>query len=163
MDPSSDDLLQGLLIAGALCNDSREKKDGDWCIDGDPTEGALVVAAAKAGLEPKTLSRQYRRIDAVPFVSERKYMATLDEDQETGERLIHVKGAPDVLVELCDRQRGRDGEESLDAEHWSERIDELSSRGLRVLALAEKAAENKDRVDESDVESQSRIFILGCA
>lgn len=160
LDPAHDQQLQRLLLAGALCNDSRlDKKDDDWCIDGDPTEGALVVAAGKAGMEPEALRKRYRRIDAVPFESERKYMATLDEDQETGERVIHVKGAPDVLVELCDQQLGEEGEEALDVDSWSERIDELSSRGLRVLALAEKPAKDKDSIEESDV--QSPLTFLG--
>lgn len=160
VDPASDQLLQRFLIAGALCNDSMLKqKDGDWCIDGDPTEGALVVGAAKAGLEPEYLRKQYRRIDAVPFESERKYMATLDEDADSGERKIHVKGAPDVIIELCDQERRDDGEQAIDSTHWSKRIDELSSRGLRVLALAEKPAEGKDQVEESDV--QSELIFLG--
>ncbi|WP_104203507.1 cation-translocating P-type ATPase [Billgrantia saliphila] len=150
--------LAHFLEVGALCNDAdlNEEEDG-WCINGDPTEGALVVAAAKAGIDTRELRDAHPRQDAIPFDSERKYMATLNEHD--GKRLL-VKGAPDRLLEMCSQERGSDGDAELDREAWEERIHELSSRGLRVLALAEKPAD--DLTGElSDTDAEEGLVLLG--
>ena len=153
-------LLENFLIAGVLCNDARlRQQDGDWSIQGDPTEGALLVAAAKAGQDTDELRRERRRIDAIPFESERKYMATLDEGADGSGAMIHVKGAPDRVLEMCSGVRSGNGEQPLDQAHWEERIDALSGRGLRVLALAEKSAGNAGELDEEDVEQG--LLLLG--
>lgn len=160
LDPGDLKALQRFLTAGVLCNDSALKQEDDnWSIEGDPTEGSLLVAAAKAGLEPEDVRGRYRRIDAIPFESERKYMATLDEPSEGGDRLIHVKGAPDVLLDMCGKVLTEDGEQDLDQDQWSNRIDELSSRGLRVLALARKAGGSGDQLEEDDV--REGLVLLG--
>jgi magnesium-transporting ATPase (P-type) len=160
IEPQRDELLNNLLIASSLCNESvLQQSDEGWRIDGDPTEGALVVAAAKAGHDAEQLRRDYQRVDVIPFESERKYMATLDQAPNSDARTIHVKGAPDVIVELCDRQRGSRGDERIDLDAWQQRIDELSSRGLRVLAVAKKSAEGQQQLDESVAESG--LVLLG--
>ncbi|MGR2737153.1 cation-translocating P-type ATPase [Billgrantia sp. Q4P2] len=130
--------LTHFLHVGALCNDAELcHEDEEWSIAGDPTEGALVVAAAKADFDTHELREAHPREDAIPFDSERKYMATLNDLD--GKRLL-VKGAPDRLLEMCEKERGPDGDTALDHGTWEKRIHELSSRGLRVLALAEKDA-----------------------
>jgi Ca2+-transporting ATPase len=152
--------LRHFLEVGVLCNDAElaEEEDGRWQIQGDPTEGALVVAAAKAGLKADKLRDDHARQDAIPFESERKYMATLHEVD--GKPQLLVKGAPDRLLEMCRRQRGEDGDEELDREAWEERIHDLSSRGLRVLALAEKKLDEiKGELEESHVEKD--LVLLG--
>lgn len=143
-DPMADDLLARLLVAGCVCGDAVvELREGRWTITGDPTEAALVVGAAKAGLDPETLRREHRRLDAIPFESERAYMATLDADPDGGRPAIHVKGAAEVILPLCDRAAGRD--DGFDPAVWRRRAEHLSRRGMRVLALAERPGAPDDR------------------
>ncbi|SDN18037.1 cation-transporting P-type ATPase [Vreelandella arcis] len=150
--------LRHFLKTGVLCNDAElAKEEGRWQIQGDPTEGALVVAAAKAGLDARTLRSNHSRHDAIPFESERKYMATLHE--EDGERMLMVKGAPDRLLEMCQRVRVHGQDSELDRELWEERIQELSSRGLRVLALAEKPIHDIHELE--DEHAEEGLTLLG--
>ncbi|MBS3803201.1 MAG: HAD-IC family P-type ATPase [Oleiphilaceae bacterium] len=129
--------LRHFLRVGVLCNDAElARADGQWSIQGDPTEGALVVAAAKAGFDAQKLRDGHERYDAIPFESERKYMATLHDVEDRMQLL--VKGAPDRLIEMCHWVRTDEGEAPLNVDHWRKRIEALSARGLRVLALAEK-------------------------
>ncbi|MCE8019213.1 HAD-IC family P-type ATPase [Halomonas sp. MCCC 1A11036] len=150
--------LAHFLAVGVLCNDAElAEENGRWTIHGDPTEGALVVAAAKGGVDCRELRRAHPRRDAIPFESERKYMATLNELE--GKRLL-VKGAPDRLLEMCHKVRTADGDGELDHAAWEERIHALSSRGLRVLALAEKVADHID--DElNDSHAEESLVLLG--
>ncbi|MBS3804942.1 MAG: HAD-IC family P-type ATPase [Oleiphilaceae bacterium] len=160
VNPDDSGTLQRLLVAGVLCNDSAlRQKDDDWIVDGDPTEGSLLVVAAKAGQEADKIRDGYRRLDDIPFESERKYMATLDEARDSGERSIHVKGAPDVLLAMCTRVDSDGGEQDIDREQWRTGVDELSSRGLRVLALARGKAGQSDSLDAKDVEKD--LVLLG--
>ncbi|WP_102510461.1 HAD-IC family P-type ATPase [Sanguibacter massiliensis] len=123
----------------ALCNDARVEQgdDGRWGLVGEPTEGALAVLGLKAG----AASGEWERLAVLPFESATKYMATLDRRGEES-AVIHVKGAPDRVLERCSAQTSATGgREPLDRDMWLERIDELGSRGLRVLAAARKPAE----------------------
>ncbi|TDO13947.1 MULTISPECIES: cation-translocating P-type ATPase [Halomonas] len=151
--------LRHFLEAGVLCNDAGlAKEEGRWQIQGDPTEGALVVAAAKAGLDADRLRDDHVRQDAIPFDSEHKYMATLHHGE--GAYTLLVKGAPDRLLAMCRRQRSDDGDQELDRETWEQRLHELSSRGLRVLALAEKTLDEIDgELTEHHVEKD--LVLLG--
>jgi len=144
-----------LLLAGALCNDAELlQRDGAWTISGDPTEGALLTAARKLGVDPATARGTYRRLDAIPFESERQYMATLNSDPEGG-ATVFVKGAPEVVLSRCAAAaNGR----PLDREAVLGRVEELAARGMRVLALAEKRAEG-ETLDEDDVEGG--LVLLG--
>ncbi len=124
--------VRELLLAGALCNDAAlARKDGEWRVTGDPTEGALLTSARKLGVDPEESRRSYPRLDAIPFESERQYMATLNEGP--GGQTIYVKGAPEVVVGRCDTLA--DGS-PLDAGAVLGRVEELAARGMRVLALA---------------------------
>jgi magnesium-transporting ATPase (P-type) len=149
--PRDAPLLERFLMAGLLCNEAGlERRDGDWGITGDPTEGALVVAAAKAGWDPEEVRGRANRVDAIPFESERKYMATLDE-MAGGERIIHVKGAPEVVLGMCSRLVTADGETELDGDAWQQQVRDLSNRGVRVLAVAEKPAGDQAALGDGDV------------
>src|SRR5215469_686180 len=120
-----------------LCNDAELfQEEGSWKVEGDPTEGALYPFATKLGLDRKAELAASPRIDAIPFESEHKFMATLHKSAE-GNAFLLVKGAPEVILEHCDRQQTADGQSSpLDREHFSKQSDRLAAQGERVLAFA---------------------------
>ncbi len=136
-----------LLRAGLLCNDARLEEasngngegDEDWRMMGDPTEGALVVAAAKAGFWRKELEQDYPRLAEIPFDSSRKRMTTIHPDPKWGGYVAYVKGAPDVIIGLCN-QVVEDGQERRLTEERRRRIldvnEALASNALRVLGVA---------------------------
>lgn len=131
-----------LLRAAALASDAHivhSETDGRWQIKGDPTEGALVVAAAKAGLNKADLESQFPRMNEIPFTSETKRMTTLH--ALTGGVVAYSKGAPEIILASCDRQLTADGETQLDAANRDAILDaarRMASEALRVLAVASK-------------------------
>ncbi len=135
------------LAAATLASDARLERSshGGWRIRGDPTEGALVVAAAKAGVDRADLDARYPRIAEVPFSSETKRMTTL---HRTGDGAVAlVKGAPEVILSACTRVLEDGGERALDAaerERLLELARDMASRALRVLAVARREV---DRID----------------
>ncbi|HID48824.1 MAG TPA: HAD family hydrolase, partial [Chromatiales bacterium] len=135
------EVLLEAVRAAVLCNDaSLEQTNGDWVVHGDPTEGALLVAGRKAGLDIEVERKQYPRTDLIPFESEHRFMATLHHSH-TGEAFIFLKGAPERILGMCARQRTLDGDEPLDSRYWLERIEEMARQGQRVLAIAVKPVE----------------------
>ena len=133
-------VLLECLRAGTLCNDSLlREEDGRWDIQGDPTEGALIVAAAKAGLNAKALQVDLPRVDAIPFESEHQYMATLHDPGPGKPRLIYFKGSVESVLQRCADtldSSGRSG--TLNKEAIHAQVTDMASRGLRVLAFARK-------------------------
>jgi Ca2+-transporting ATPase len=100
LSPEEDEQLRLHLKIGALCNDALLTCESDFCsIYGDPTEGALVVAAAKAGMTKETLEREFPRVDEIPFQSEKQYMATLHPRDGDG-RVAFIKGSPERLLSM---------------------------------------------------------------
>jgi Ca2+-transporting ATPase len=100
--PLRTELERALAVADRANNAAMQEHEGRWTVQGDPTEGALIVAARKAGLKAERLSDRFERIGEVPFSSERKLMSTVHTDAEKQERLlVFVKGAPDVLLSRC--------------------------------------------------------------
>src|SRR5262249_45542581 len=120
-----------------LCNDAELfEEDGAWKVEGDPTEGALYPFATKLGTERGVEQAASPRIDAIPFESEHKFMATLHKSTD-GKELLFVKGAPEVILEHCDRQQTAGGEpKPIDRAHFMSASDKLAGQGERVLALA---------------------------
>src|ERR1700722_6539621 len=120
-----------------LCNDAELfQEEGTWMVEGDPTEGALYPFAAKLGMDRPAQQAASPRIDAIPFESEHKFMATLQK-AASGEQMLLVKGAPEVILEHCDRQQSADGQpKPIDREHFLKQSDRLAAQGERVLALA---------------------------
>jgi calcium-translocating P-type ATPase len=137
-DGKSTDKDRVLTLMGRvsmLCNDAELlEQDGVWKVEGDPTEGALYPFAAKVGLDRQAEQSAYRRIDIIPFESEHKFMATLNEDA-AGKRMLLVKGAPEVILENCDRQQA-DAPAPIQREYWLQMSDKLAAQGERVLAMA---------------------------
>jgi magnesium-transporting ATPase (P-type) len=143
-----------LLEAGSLCNDAWIEAKGDrWKLHGDPTEGALVVAAEKAGIDVKGLRTRCPRIDVMPFESEHQFMATLHDapsgeatagEPQSGQRRLIMKGAPEAVLKRCsfeggNRESAKD--ESAHAEAMkaaTKAVTTLANEGMRVLAVAEK-------------------------
>lgn len=132
-----DAALRWTLLAGAACNDAAlTHADGEWTIVGDPTEAAMVVAAAKAGLTADEVRADYPRVATIPFSSERQYMATLHTRQGGG-HVLAVKGSVERMLELCDAQMDADGgRRPVDRGTVLAEVDRLAGEGLRVLAMA---------------------------
>jgi Ca2+-transporting ATPase len=128
------------LRAGALCNDSQlVKKETGWEVQGDPTEGALLVVAGKAGFGPDILREELPRIDSIPFESEHQYMATLHDQGADRPRLVYAKGAVEAILRRCSESWDRAGNpRPLDAGAVMAQAEALAARGLRVLAFALK-------------------------
>jgi Ca2+-transporting ATPase len=131
--------LNACLTSGVLCNDSRVvNKNGQWQIEGDPTEGALVVAATKAGIDAENLRQTHPRSDEIPFDSKHQFMATLNTAQADSARRIFLKGATEVLLERCATALDSNGNEvALDHGAMQAAATKLASRGLRVLTMAQ--------------------------
>jgi magnesium-transporting ATPase (P-type) len=147
--------LHDCLLAGALCNDAElMERDGRWTIVGDPTEGALLVAARKAGIDSAHAALRMPRRDAIPFESERQYMATLHRAEPGGPGTIYLKGAAEKVLGLCDRSLAADGSErSFDPQSVLDQLEVFAGRGLRVLAFARKTlSAETTALDEQDVE-----------
>ena len=152
--PAEEPALSQLLIGGLLCSNAVvSKEDEEYSLIGDPTEGALVTAAMKAGLDRKTLKAEgWQREEELPFDSQTKYMAVsyFTPELPDAETRIFLKGAPDVVMEMCggvlaSGESGTGANESipLTEEKKGELLEinrTLAREGLRVLALAVKTA-----------------------
>ena len=133
--------VEWALTVGQLCNNAAlVEQSGHWTVLGDPLEGALKVAAAKAGIEAAPIGARFARVGEVPFSSERKLMSTAHADGERPERLLLMtKGAPDVLLARCTHEQRGDTESALTAARRAEiqsSIDRLAGQALRTIGLA---------------------------
>jgi magnesium-transporting ATPase (P-type) len=159
--PKKRPVLLELARAGLLASDARlERKNEQWRIDGMPTDGGVVVLAHKAGLTREQELESRPRRDVIPFASERRYMASLNEEGDGG-RVVYVKGGPERMLELCTNQRTQDGDEPLDREFWEAREKELADSGHRVLAIAAKELNGADSLDEEEVEELTMLGLVG--
>ena len=133
-------VLQELCLASVLCNDARlVAHNGQWRVEGDPMEGALLVLGRKAGLDPELVVEELPRDDIIPFESEHRFMATLHHDH-TGQRTIYIKGAPEVVFSRCSHQRTETGDTPFERDYWLEQLEDITSGGQRALAVALKRA-----------------------
>jgi magnesium-transporting ATPase (P-type) len=154
-----------LILMGrvaVLCNDAElRQEDGRWVVEGDPTEGALYPFASKLGMDRGAEQKKYPRVDAIPFESEHKFMATLHEDAAGGQFIL-VKGAPEVILGNCDRQQDRDGGVALiDRGHFMAASDGLASQGERVLALAWLEKPGLDTGNLGPADLPANLVMLG--
>ncbi len=148
-----------LFEIGALCNDA-DLEENEWTVIGDPTEGALLTSARKAGVDADDLLEERPRVGSVPFDSTRKRMSTVHEADE--ERLMYTKGAPDVLLEHCSRIQVRGNKTRELTEEDKEEIlgvnDSFTEDALRVLAFAYKEVPEQDKYTEED---ESDLIFVG--
>jgi Ca2+-transporting ATPase len=169
-----------LLAGGALCNDAVLQRDGDcpedWCAVGDPTEGALVIAAARSGLWKSRLDQLFPRVGEVPFSSERKRMSTVhqvDLDPQAERRLAELfeeaspyvsftKGAVDQMLDVSSRVWVDGRIEPMTAD-WKQRIDhandEMAAQGLRVLGVAYRPLDAPPAETEAESVERDLIFV----
>jgi magnesium-transporting ATPase (P-type) len=136
LDPARDPTLLALARCALLCNDTRVHRTdtGDWVLSGDPTEGALLTLALKAGLDPRQETTAAPRVDEIPFAAEQRFMATLHHDHR-GRGFILLKGAPETILPLCltDAAGG-----PIDHAVWEGRMHAAATSGERLLALARR-------------------------
>jgi Ca2+-transporting ATPase len=144
------DSLHKLAQIAALCNDAHlYQEGGDWTIIGDPTEGALLVAAAKGGIDLEDTAATNPRISEIPFTSERKMMTTVNKGL-AGHQVLS-KGAPEEIIKRCSSLRQGDDELPLDDERAAailEKAEEAASEGYRVLAAAYRKLPGDPRQEE---------------
>jgi P-type Ca2+ transporter type 2C len=163
--------LRRLLEVAALCNNAQLmqktekngllKKSEAWVVNGDPTEGALLVAAAKAGLDKECLAGEWERIKELPFDSERKMMSVILENKSKG-RVVFSKGAPDVLLTKCTHllEQGRkvpltDAKREQILRH----NEELASMALRNLGFAYRELDSRHTVLKEGQYEQQLVFV----
>ena len=144
--------LRECLVAGALCNDAGlTRSNRHWEIVGDPTEGALLVVARKAGLDERTLQKLFPRLDEIPFDSARQYMATLHDVE--GTPVAYFKGALEQLLSRSRSMLDRNGRSiSLRREEIESAAATMAASGLRVLAVARLAAASAGSLNASSAD-----------
>jgi Ca2+-transporting ATPase len=160
------ELERALAVADRANNAVLQERDGRWTVQGDPTEGALVVAARKVGLNDETLDARFQRVGEVPFSSDRKLMTTVHTDAKRRERLlVFTKGAPDVLVARCSRELVGEETRPLSQARRAEILEvneELAGQALRTLGVAARElpadALQNEEVDEC---LEQKLIFLG--
>jgi Ca2+-transporting ATPase len=138
VDAGKSAALVECLQAGALCNDSLlVNKETSWQIQGDPTEGALIVAANKGGLSMDIVQERFPRMDAIPFESRYQYMATMHDAGSDNPRIVYIKGAVEAILDRCNSHLDESGNSTiLDPARVLKDVHEMAFRGIRVLAFA---------------------------
>lgn len=154
---SPNEAIKILLRTGALCNNAHLKND---TILGDPTEGALLVSAAKFGIDDESIRADWKRVDEIPFTSERKKMSVVCVNPD-GEYEVAVKGATENVLDMCTHYITATGSKKKltdsDKKHILEQNRHLASQALRVLAFAHKTIASKP-TGEKSIESEL-IFV----
>ncbi len=150
-----------LLKAGLLCNDSVLKQSKKaWIIEGDPTEGALLVSAKKADIDISSLNRHMPRIDTIPFESQYQYMATLHSDKETKKNIVYLKGSVESVLERCSTFLDTHGNSvPLKIEDINTQVEVMAKKGLRVLAFARLISDVDKQSISHDCVNHSLEFI----
>lgn len=161
VDPARFPALLECLRAGVLCNDSELViEDGRPDMQGDPTEAALLVAGAKAGLVHAEIVEAAPRLGTIPFESEHMFRATLHGGGDGEERIIYKVGAVERLLPKCSDSLGPDGKTMpLDQDEVHRLVEAFAAEGLRVLALARRHAQTPDNVLHHDHVSEGLTFL----
>jgi potassium/sodium efflux P-type ATPase len=159
--PLSDE-VQAVLAGGSLANDADlAQRDGQWAIQGDPTDAAFLVAERKLGITERRRAR-FTRLDEVPFTSERKLMSSIEADSaRAGQIAVVTKGAPDVLLARCTRERVGTAEQELTETRRAEilaDVDRLAEAALRTLAVAYDPMETTEPPAADESVEQGLVF-----
>jgi Ca2+-transporting ATPase len=152
------------LCAGDRANNAvLLERDGHWIVQGDPTEGALLVAARKAGLESEGFDTRLKRIGEVPFSSERKLMSTVHTDTQRQELLVVLtKGAPDVLLASCSHELVGEETRPLTEERRAQILatnEELAGQALRTLGVARRLVP-RGELDREDIDEEIEVELV---
>lgn len=144
--------IKSMLTYGLLCNHANlYVQKGKYIVDGDPTDGALVVAARKFGIET-SLREKYNIIKEIPFDAHRKRMSMIVED-ENERRFLIIKGAPDVLLQKCTSVLGKKGQYPLeDKRRYENAVEQMAKQSLRTIAIAIKSLGKRDSLTENSLE-----------
>jgi Ca2+-transporting ATPase len=173
-DPTKDKCLLHCLEIGVLCNNSilkhnnigitglwRRGASGGWSIEGDPTEGAIVIAAAKANIWRSIVEKNQQRLAEIPFESERCRMSVIYE--KSNKNIIYVKGAPDVILDMCQHYSSNNGELVLSPATKAEILaanEKMTDQALRVLAVAYRQI-SKGEVNHVSEELEKNLVFVG--
>ncbi len=154
--------LESLLLACVLCNDAILTQNNDeWKIIGDPTEGALLSLAGKAGYQQHNLQDEFKRVEEFPFSSERKRMSVICSNQESN-FILFTKGSPELILDLCQSYQA-DGVISPLSEQQRQNIlatnNDMASRGLRVLGFAYKSLSYLPSPESEETTEQELIWL----
>jgi Ca2+-transporting ATPase len=157
VDPAVEPALSQVLIVGLWCTHAQVTRAGDgnagkWELVGDPTEGALVVAAMKAGIRP--VERERNVVHEIPFSSDRKAMSVVARSGDDGQLYMYTKGAPEVVLHTCTRELFDGGERELTDARRTEILGEahaMAERALRVLGLASREADEHHKLGEAQL------------
>lgn len=153
-------VAEQLMRSALLCNDADLLEDnGEWRVEGDPMEGALISLAIKASLDPIEQRNAWVRIDEIPFDPQNRFMASLHR-APTNDNIVIVKGAPEQVLSMCATQAEHEGEAPIDHGYWTARIAAAASQGERVLGFAFKPS-NGSALSFADVDSG--LVFLGVA
>lgn len=158
VDFASESMLDTLLGCFYVCNEASLGKDdeGNWYVKGDPTEGALITLYEKAPVD----HHETERLATIPFDSEYKYMATIGECEENN--IIYIKGAPDRLLDMAEKQLTKDGQQPFDRAYWESQINNLAGNGQRIIGGAYKVVDKQKRkLSHEDI--QDGVVFLGLA
>jgi len=155
-----------LTVADRANNAALEQHDNRWTVQGDPTEGALIVAAKKAGLERSALEARFERVAELPFSSERKLMSTVHKDATSGhaQLMLFSKGAPDVLLSRCVSELVGEQHRPLSEARRREIAqvnDTLAGEALRTLAVALRPLPDSSSPDEIDEQHEHDLVFVG--
>ena len=144
--------------AALYCNDATVAEEkGRWVLHGDPTEGALHVLARKLGVDVGGHA-DWQRLDTIPFSTEKRFMAVLGHGREQ-QATAYAKGAPERILEFCDRQLCGDQPQPLDTDHFHNALTKLADDGMRVMALAMKPHDPNDATLSEDELDGDMIFL----
>ncbi|PLR87527.1 cation-translocating P-type ATPase [Bacillus sp. V33-4] len=163
IDPKKDKALQQLLMFGMLCNHAEVfQKNNDFLVDGDPTEGALLIAAMKAGYSRAALPGQFEIVKEFPFDSSRKMMSIIVKDHH-GRTFVVTKGAPDVLLGVSEALLWEERQQYLTKELQGTiqtAIHDLASQALRTIAIAYKPVQANTMILH-EAEAEKGLTFIG--
>jgi Ca2+-transporting ATPase len=161
IDPQSNSQLKTLMFASVLCNDAiLQYEAGQWQILGDPTEGALIVLAGKAGFDQQPLTKQFPRVAEFPFSSERKRMSVIC--QQPDNYVMFTKGSPELILERCQEIHLGEGLEPLTPQLRAQILEsnnQMAGRGLRVLGFACQYLPEMPNEGTEDTYEQNLIWL----